>query len=163
MVTPLVDPVKIYEVAAVNLSPEDEEFAKSIVTGSIPSYSLESRLADCRKAAAIRRSTVQMIIGKSLEGLPLKGFDYDSILRQCCEMLIGFVQIPVSFFILIFFLIGVVDGDKDDEIVMLDSVRREEKLVMLDLTEGIRMERMKRRRYSNGREEIQMKSCVMNF
>jgi len=96
-VTPIVAPVKIYEVVApVNLTPEDEEIAKSVVTGSIPSYSLESRLADCRKAAAIRRSAVQTITGKSLEGLPLEGFDYDSILGQCCEMPIGFVQIPVG-------------------------------------------------------------------
>lgn len=96
-VTPIVAPVKIYEVVApVNLTPEDEEIAKSVVTGSIPSYSLESKLADCRKAAAIRRSAVQTITGKSLEGLPLEGFDYDSILGQCCEMPIGFVQIPVG-------------------------------------------------------------------
>ncbi|CAK8561834.1 unnamed protein product [Lathyrus sativus] len=88
---------KVYDVAApVNLSAEDEEIVKSVVSGSIPSYSLESRLADCRKAAAIRRSAVQTISGKSLEGLPLEGFDYDSILGQCCEMPIGFVQIPVG-------------------------------------------------------------------
>ncbi|XP_058767668.1 3-hydroxy-3-methylglutaryl-coenzyme A reductase 3-like [Vicia villosa] len=88
---------KIYDVAApVNLSAEDEEIVKSVVSGSIPSYSLESRLADCQKAAAIRRSAVQTITGKSLEGLPLEGFDYDSILGQCCEMPIGFVQIPVG-------------------------------------------------------------------
>jgi hydroxymethylglutaryl-CoA reductase (NADPH) len=89
-------PPKIQNVAPVNLSEEDEEIVKSVVSGSIPSYSLESRLVDCRKAAAIRRSAVQMITGKSLEGLPLEGFDYDSILGQCCEMPIGFVQIPVG-------------------------------------------------------------------
>lgn len=34
--------------------------------------------------------------GKSLEGLPLEGFDYESILGQCCEMPVGYVQIPVG-------------------------------------------------------------------
>lgn len=34
--------------------------------------------------------------GKSVEGLPLDGFDYQSILGQCCEMPIGYVQIPVG-------------------------------------------------------------------
>ena len=92
----IVAPSKIFNVVPVNLTTEDEEIVKSVVSGSIPSYSLESRLADCRKAAAIRRSAVQMITGKSLEGLPLEGFDYDSILGQCCEMPIGFVQIPVG-------------------------------------------------------------------
>jgi hydroxymethylglutaryl-CoA reductase (NADPH) len=34
--------------------------------------------------------------GRSLEGLPLEGFDYESILGQCCEMPVGYVQIPVG-------------------------------------------------------------------
>ncbi|GMP33181.1 hypothetical protein CsSME_00006616 [Camellia sinensis var. sinensis] len=37
-----------------------------------------------------------MVTGKSLDGLPLEGFDYESILGQCCEMPVGFVQIPVG-------------------------------------------------------------------
>lgn len=78
------------------LSMEDEEIVKSVVSGSIPSYSLESRIGDCGKAAAIRREAVERITGRSLEGLPLGGFDYASILGQCCEMPIGFVQIPVG-------------------------------------------------------------------
>ncbi|CAL0330811.1 unnamed protein product [Lupinus luteus] len=75
---------------------EDEDIVNSVVSGSIPSYSLESRLVDCRKAAAIRREAVQRMTGRSLEGLPVEGFDYESILGQCCEMPIGFVQIPVG-------------------------------------------------------------------
>ncbi|KAK9269904.1 hypothetical protein L1049_025477 [Liquidambar formosana] len=34
--------------------------------------------------------------GRSLQGLPLDDFDYDSILGQCCEMPVGYVQIPVG-------------------------------------------------------------------
>lgn len=34
--------------------------------------------------------------GRSLKGLPFDGFDYDSILGQCCEMPVGYVQIPVG-------------------------------------------------------------------
>ncbi|KAI4325396.1 hypothetical protein MLD38_030801 [Melastoma candidum] len=74
----------------------DEEIVASVVSGNIPSYSLESRLKNCNRAAAIRRSAVQQITGKSLEGLPLAGFDYESILGQCCEMPIGYVQVPVG-------------------------------------------------------------------
>ncbi|KAJ1434084.1 Hydroxymethylglutaryl-CoA reductase, class I/II [Sesbania bispinosa] len=87
---------KIVDIAPITLSTEDEEIVKSVVSGSIPSYSLESRLGDCRRAAAIRREAVQRITTRSLEGLPLEGFDYESILGQCCEMPIGFVQIPVG-------------------------------------------------------------------
>lgn len=80
----------------VSLSSEDEQVVEAVVAGSIPSYSLESRLGDCRWAAAIRHEAVQRVSGRSLEGLPVAGFDYESILGQCCEMPIGFVQIPVG-------------------------------------------------------------------
>ncbi|XP_061351447.1 3-hydroxy-3-methylglutaryl-coenzyme A reductase 1-like [Gastrolobium bilobum] len=89
-------PLKVFDATPIKLSQEDEETVKSVVSGSIPLYSLEAKLGDCRKAAAIRREAVQRITGKSLEGLPVEGFDYDSILGQCCEMPIGFVQIPVG-------------------------------------------------------------------
>ncbi|KAJ8762246.1 hypothetical protein K2173_007402 [Erythroxylum novogranatense] len=77
-------------------SQEDEEIVKSVVSSTIPSYSLESKLGDCKRAALIRREAIQRMTGRSLEGLPLEGFDYDSILGQCCEMPVGYVQIPVG-------------------------------------------------------------------
>ncbi|KAG6403690.1 hypothetical protein SASPL_135919 [Salvia splendens] len=78
------------------VSADDEEIIKSVVEGKIPSYALESKLGDCHRAAAIRREALQRITGKSLEGLPLEGLDYESILGQCCEMPVGYVQIPVG-------------------------------------------------------------------
>ncbi|XP_042495283.1 3-hydroxy-3-methylglutaryl-coenzyme A reductase 1-like [Macadamia integrifolia] len=75
---------------------EDEDVIKSVVDGTIPSYSLESRLGDCKRAATIRREALQRMMGRSLDGLPLEGFDYASILGQCCEMPVGYVQIPVG-------------------------------------------------------------------
>nr|ABK56831.1 3-hydroxy-3-methylglutaryl-CoA reductase [Euphorbia pekinensis] len=77
-------------------SEEDEEIVKSVVNGTIPSYSLESKLGDCKRAAEIRREALQRMTGRSLEGLPVEGFDYESILGQCCEMPVGYVQIPVG-------------------------------------------------------------------
>ncbi|KAK2373348.1 3-hydroxy-3-methylglutaryl-coenzyme A reductase [Trifolium repens] len=82
--------------AQVLLSMEDEEVVCAVVSGSIPSYSLESKLGDCKRAAVIRNQAVERVTGRSLEGLPMESFDYDSILGQCCEMPIGFVQIPVG-------------------------------------------------------------------
>ncbi|XP_050365276.1 3-hydroxy-3-methylglutaryl-coenzyme A reductase 2-like [Argentina anserina] len=75
---------------------EDEEIIKAVVAGAIPSYSLESKLGDCTRAASIRREALQRVTGKSLEGLPLEGFDYESILGQCCEMPVGYITIPVG-------------------------------------------------------------------
>lgn len=78
------------------MSEKDEEIVKSVVSGSVPSYSLESKLGDCRRAASIRREALERKTGRSLLGLPLEGFDYDSILGQCCEMPIGYVQLPIG-------------------------------------------------------------------
>ncbi|KAH7519798.1 hypothetical protein FEM48_Zijuj08G0075400 [Ziziphus jujuba var. spinosa] len=81
---------------ATPLSEDDEEVIKSVVSGATPSYSLESKLGDCMRAAKIRREALQRTSGRSLEGLPVEGFDYESILGQCCEMPVGYVQIPVG-------------------------------------------------------------------
>ncbi|KAI3718433.1 hypothetical protein L6452_19304 [Arctium lappa] len=75
---------------------DDEKVIQAVVAGKTPSYSLESKLGDCKRAAFIRRQALERITGKSLEGLPLEGFDYGSILGQCCEMPVGYVQIPVG-------------------------------------------------------------------
>ncbi|KAK2373325.1 3-hydroxy-3-methylglutaryl-coenzyme A reductase [Trifolium repens] len=95
---PLQPKISVEKVAPapVLLSMEDEEVVRAVVSGSIPSYLLESKLGDCKRAAAIRNQAVERVTGRSLEGLPMEGFDYDSILGQCCEMPIGFVQIPVG-------------------------------------------------------------------
>ncbi|CAN8257799.1 unnamed protein product [Cochlearia groenlandica] len=77
-------------------SVQDEEIVRSVIAGTISSYSLETKLGDCKRAAEIRRESVQIITGKSLTGLPIEGFDYGSVLGQCCEMPIGYVQIPVG-------------------------------------------------------------------
>ncbi|KAL2536626.1 hydroxy methylglutaryl CoA reductase 1 [Forsythia ovata] len=47
-------------------------------------------------ATSIRYEALQRLTGRSLQGLPLEGFDYESILGQCCEMPVGYVQISVE-------------------------------------------------------------------
>jgi hydroxymethylglutaryl-CoA reductase (NADPH) len=84
------------QVVETLVSEEDEEIIKSVVAGKTPSYSLETTLGDCKRAASIRREAVQRMTGKSLVGLALEGFDYQAILGQCCEMPVGYVQIPVG-------------------------------------------------------------------
>nr|AAY68034.1 3-hydroxy-methylglutaryl coenzyme A reductase [Tilia miqueliana] len=94
---PIVTAQKVFDEKLVEVTTEeDEEIIKSVVAGTTPSYSLESKLGDCKRATAIRREALQRLTGKSLSGLPLDGFDYASILGQCCEMPVGYVQIPVG-------------------------------------------------------------------
>ncbi|CAL9240881.1 unnamed protein product [Arabidopsis halleri] len=97
--TPIVSVAKLPNpepIVTESLPEEDEEIVKSVIGGVIPSYSLESRLGDCKRAASIRREALQRVTGRSMEGLPLDGFDYESILGQCCEMPVGYIQIPVG-------------------------------------------------------------------
>ncbi|KAJ3707361.1 hypothetical protein LUZ61_011066 [Rhynchospora tenuis] len=84
------------EVPSEKLPEEDEEIVSMVLAGKMPSYLLESKLGDCRRAAGIRRVVLTRMTGRNLEGLPLDGFDYESILGQCCELPIGYVQLPVG-------------------------------------------------------------------
>ncbi|PKA52834.1 3-hydroxy-3-methylglutaryl-coenzyme A reductase 3 [Apostasia shenzhenica] len=83
-------------IPASPLAGDDEDIVSDVVAGKIPSYILETKLGDCRRAAGIRREALRRITGRGLEGLPLDGFDYDAILGQCCEMPVGYVQLPVG-------------------------------------------------------------------
>lgn len=75
---------------------DDEALAMAVVSGEVPSHTLEARLGDAQRAAAVRRRSVELRTGRSLDGLPLGGFDYAAVLGVCCEMVIGHVQIPVG-------------------------------------------------------------------
>lgn len=75
---------------------EDDDIAAAVCNGTVASHSLESALGNCRRSAWVRRRALEMITGRSLDGLPLDGFDYGSILGQCCELPVGYVQIPVG-------------------------------------------------------------------
>ncbi|CAL9084523.1 unnamed protein product, partial [Musa textilis] len=73
-------------------------FVQSIVSchDEEDEFLLSAPLGDCRRAAGIRREALRRITGRALEGLPLDGFDYASILGQCCELPVGYVQLPVG-------------------------------------------------------------------
>ncbi|GLJ22301.1 hypothetical protein SUGI_0419540 [Cryptomeria japonica] len=85
------------QLKGINLGDNDDaDIAAAVCNGTVASYSLESSLGDCKRAAYVRRSALEIMTGRSLDGLPLEGFDYQSILGQCCEMPVGYVQIPVG-------------------------------------------------------------------
>uniref|UniRef100_A0A0E0K4C4 3-hydroxy-3-methylglutaryl coenzyme A reductase n=1 Tax=Oryza punctata TaxID=4537 RepID=A0A0E0K4C4_ORYPU len=75
---------------------DDEEIVAAVVSGALPSHRLESRLGDCRRAARLRREALRRVTGRGVEGLPFDGMDYQTILGQCCEMPVGYVQLPVG-------------------------------------------------------------------
>ncbi|KAL9244916.1 hypothetical protein vseg_018630 [Gypsophila vaccaria] len=80
----------------MELTEEEEAVVREVVEGRTASYALESKMGDCYRAAKVRRAAVERVTGRKMEGMPLEGFDYESILGQCCEMPVGYVQIPVG-------------------------------------------------------------------
>eukprot|EP00898_Chlorokybus_atmophyticus_P002035 jgi/Chlat1/2832/Chrsp187S02976 len=74
----------------------DEALACAVHDGHVPSHLLEKELDDCTRAVRVRRRAVELSTGRSLEGMPISGFDYRSALGACCEMVIGHVQVPVG-------------------------------------------------------------------
>ncbi|KAH7284961.1 hypothetical protein KP509_33G004400 [Ceratopteris richardii] len=64
----------------------NEDIAHVVAIGKVPSYVLEKDRADCCRAASVRKLAVAMTRGRSVESLPLVGFDYESVLGQCYEM-----------------------------------------------------------------------------
>eukprot|EP00249_Psilotum_nudum_P033900 c5187_g2_i1 orf=425-2224(+) len=84
--------LKIQSLAANS----DEDIACAVSNGEVSCHSLEVELGDCDRAASVRRRAVELMTGRSLNGLPLAGFDYSSVIGQCCEMAIGYVQVPVG-------------------------------------------------------------------
>ncbi|CAJ2648305.1 unnamed protein product [Trifolium pratense] len=55
--------ISIHKVAPVPglLSMEDEEVVREVVSGSIPSYSVKSKLGYCLRAALIRNQAVEIV------------------------------------------------------------------------------------------------------
>ncbi|GLJ39990.1 hypothetical protein SUGI_0818280 [Cryptomeria japonica] len=75
---------------------EDANIAATVCNGSVASCSLESCLGDCKRAASVTRADLELMTRRSLDGLSLEGFNYQSILGQCCEMLPGYVKVLVG-------------------------------------------------------------------
>lgn len=74
----------------------DEDIACAVSRGSLASHTLEGSVGDAQRAASIRKRSIELITGRSLEKLSLGGFDYSAVVGQCCEMVIGHVQLPVG-------------------------------------------------------------------
>jgi hypothetical protein len=58
----------------------DDDIAVVVCNRIVASYSLEATLGDCKRSAWVRRRALELMSGKSQNGLPLEGFDYESIL-----------------------------------------------------------------------------------
>lgn len=64
----------------------------------IPSYKLETALADPERGVAIRRHMIseQLREQDSLDSLPYAGYHYSMVMGTCCENVIGYMPVPVG-------------------------------------------------------------------
>ncbi|CAN0110318.1 unnamed protein product, partial [Laminaria digitata] len=75
----------------------DEEVVTCVVTGKLKDHQLEKKLGDHARAVVVRRSLFERRIGRSMENLPVKqGYDYERIFGANCEIVCGYVPIPVG-------------------------------------------------------------------
>lgn len=74
----------------------DDEIFAQIVAGKLKEHALEATLGDCARATRLRRRWLEKEVGTMPEGLPHEGFDYESVLGACAEMVVGYVPLPVG-------------------------------------------------------------------
>ncbi|CAF0927258.1 unnamed protein product [Rotaria sp. Silwood1] len=100
---PAVDSKALDTTTTINYSLlSDEEILSLVKTKKLSVYNLEKYLPSL-KAVYIRRLVLneQIISTKnssfSLDLLPYEHYDYSLVINQCCENVIGYVQLPVGY------------------------------------------------------------------
>ncbi|CAM9140077.1 unnamed protein product, partial [Sphacelaria rigidula] len=73
-----------------------DQVAACVASGKLKDHQLEKKLGDCARAVTVRRSLFERRIGRSMENLPKEGMDYERILGANCEIVCGYVPIPVG-------------------------------------------------------------------
>ncbi|KAK9884139.1 hypothetical protein WA026_005090 [Henosepilachna vigintioctopunctata] len=75
----------------------DKEIMLLVDTKHIPSYNLEKALNDVDRGVLVRRKILAKSIGFSkLQNLPYQNYDYNAVLGNCCENVVGYVPIPLG-------------------------------------------------------------------
>lgn len=74
----------------------DEEVLEQLLQGSLKDYQLEKKLGDYERAVGVRRSLYEHLLEKDLSLIPYAGYDYGKVFGANCEIVIGYVPIPVG-------------------------------------------------------------------
>lgn len=75
---------------------ENSEILSHLISGSLKDYQLEKKLGDLERAVLLRRQLYESLLGKKLEQIPYEGYDYNKVFGANCEIVIGYVPIPVG-------------------------------------------------------------------
>jgi len=74
----------------------DEEIFSHLVSGALKDYQLEKKLGDYGRAVVLRRMLYENILQRKLDLVPYANFDYNKVFGANCEIVIGYVPIPVG-------------------------------------------------------------------
>lgn len=74
----------------------DEELLEHLLDGSLKDYQLEKKLGNYERAVGVRRSLYSTILDQDLGLIPYTGYDYDKVFGANCEIVIGYVPIPLG-------------------------------------------------------------------
>lgn len=74
----------------------DEELLSAIKNGKMRDYELEKKCKNYEKAVRVRRQLYEERIGRSFHGLPYEGYDYEKIFGANCEIVLGYLPVPVG-------------------------------------------------------------------
>lgn len=74
----------------------DEEIFGHLVSGTLKDYQLEKKLGDYERAVVLRRMLYENILQQKLDLIPYTGYDYNKVFGANCEIVIGYVPIPVG-------------------------------------------------------------------
>lgn len=74
----------------------DEEVLSHILNGTLKDYQLEKKLGDYERAVSVRRQLFENILEQKLDLIPFTHFDYNKVFGANCEIVVGYVPIPVG-------------------------------------------------------------------
>ena len=74
----------------------NEEILSMVLAGSIKDHMLEKKLGDTERAVAVRRMLYEHTLNRPLDLIPYTGYDYDKVFGANCEIVVGYVPLPVG-------------------------------------------------------------------
>eukprot|EP01038_Epipyxis_sp_PR26KG_P007570 gene7570-10313_t len=86
--------VPIDEIKFDELS--DEQVLQLLLNNTLKDHQLEKKLGDYERAVKLRRELYENLLGKSLDLIPYQGYDYNKVFGANCEIVVGYVPIPVG-------------------------------------------------------------------
>ncbi|KAJ8905959.1 hypothetical protein NDN08_002460 [Rhodosorus marinus] len=75
---------------------EDEQVLAKLQSGEMSVHALEKKLGDTARAVRIRREYFSQKNMMNFEGVPFEGYDYETVFGSCCEVVVGYLPMPLG-------------------------------------------------------------------